>query len=176
MKKQLFLFALIGVLIMSCANAKTEAIEVSTSGESEVRRADTNANNNAPSSSSVSDIEGNEWKLIYVYIDGKDTRFSRSALPAEPGNFFTLSFDSEHISGVGVPNRYSAPYTRNNNQLSIMLIRSTMMASFFQPENITEHDFFVYLQNAHSWKLADNNLELLSKTADGSEARLVFSL
>jgi len=127
--------------------------------------------------SSPSSIIGHEWKLIEVYIDGRDTLFNRNTLPAEPGNFLTLNFDAQNISGVGVPNRYSAPYTLGDNQnISIKLILSTMMASFFQPENITEHDFFTYMQNAYSWRFANNNLELLSKTAAGGEVRLVFSL
>jgi len=164
MKKQFFLLALIAALIMSCAstNAKTglESNEVSR-----------------VNATSPSGIQGNEWKLIEVYIDGRNTRFSRDTLPAEPGNFFTLNFDAQNISGVGVPNRYSAPYTLGDNQtVSIKLIRSTMMASFFQPENLTEHDFFTYMQNAYSWRFANNNLELLSKTATNGEVRLVFSL
>jgi len=166
MKKQFFLFALIAGLIMSCVSTNAQT------GEGNEMRANTNANASSPSS-----IQGKEWKLIEVYVDGKDTRFSRNTLPADPGNFFTLNFDAQNISGVGVPNRYSAPYTMGDNQtVSIKLIRSTMMASFFQPENITEHDFFTYMQNAYSWRFANNNLELLSKTAAGAEVRLVFSL
>jgi len=178
MRKQILSFVVLSVIIMSCASfSGTEGNEMSG----------TNANNSSPSAveeSGVtntnavnpSGIEGYEWKLIEVYIDGNNTRFDRSTLPAEPGNFLTLNFDAQNISGVGVPNRYSAPYTTSGNLIKIMLIRSTMMASFFQPENITEHDFFNYLQNAHEWKLANNNLELLSKTQSGSEVRLVFSL
>ena len=172
MKEPFLSIVLVTVLIMSCASAKTDASGFSDSGESEMRRANTDSN--APS---VSGIEGNEWKLIEVYINGRNSRFSRDTLPEEPGNFFTLNFDAQNISGVGVPNRYSAPYTLGDNQtINITLIRSTMMASFFQPENLSEHDFFNYLQSAYSWKLANNTLELLSKTRDGSEVRLVFSL
>jgi len=172
MKKQLFVFIMVTVLMMSCASSNTDSSGFSASGENEMRR--TNANNNAASPST---IEGNEWKLIEVYVDGRNTRFSRNTLPEEPGNLFTLNFDAQNISGVGAPNRYSAPYTKGDSQtLAIMLIRSTLMASLFQPENLTEHDFFNYLQNAYSWKLVNNNLELLSKSQNGGEVRLVFSL
>jgi len=173
MKKHLFSLLLIAAMIMSCASAKADTPVFSAVEGNEAVRAGGNVNSDVP----VSGIEGHEWKLIEVYIEGNNTHFSRSTLPPEPGNFFTLSFDAQNISGVGVPNRYSAPYTLSGNQtISVMLIRSTMMASFFQPENLTEHDFFTYLQNAYSWKLVDNNLELLSKTATGGEVRLVFSL
>jgi len=156
MKRQFFLFTLMAALIMSCVSTNAQ-----TSGNNEV---------------SSASIQGNEWKLIEVYVGGRNTRFNRNTLPADAGNSFTLNFDAQNISGVGVPNRYSAPYTLGNNQtISVMLMRSTMMASFFQPENLTEHDFFTYMQNAHSWRLVNNNLELLSKAATGSEVRLVFS-
>ncbi len=176
---QIFPQVLFTVMIMSCVSASTDAPSFSDTERSNragvtVDNNETNiANTNALS---VSSIEGNEWKLIEVNIDGNDTRFSRNTLPTEPGNFFTLNFDAQNISGVGVPNRYSAPYTISDNKISIMLIRSTMMASFFQPENLTEQNFFIYMQNAHEWKLANDKLELLSKTSNGREVRLVFSL
>jgi len=170
MKKHFFSLVLTAVLIMGCVSVKTDGSAVSASGGNEMR----GTNNNTQR---VSTLEGNEWKLIEVYIDGRNTRFSRNTLPEEPGNLFTLNFDAQNISGVGAPNRYSAPYTKGDNQtLTIMLIRSTLMASLFQPENLTEHDFFNYLQNAYSWSIVNNNLELLSKSQNGGEVRLVFSL
>jgi len=167
MKKQFFLLALITALAISCASTNTQ--NFSDTERNEVDRVSANI-------SSPSNIEGNEWKLIEVYIDDRNTRFSRDTLPEELRNFFTLIFDAQNVSGVGAPNRYSAPYTTGDNQtISVMLMRSTMMASFFQPENLSEHDFFTYMQNSYSWKLTNDNLELLSKTTAGSEARLVFS-
>jgi heat shock protein HslJ len=167
MKNQIFLLLLIVALAISCASTNTQ--NFSDTERNEVSRVSANI-------SSPSSTEGNEWKLIEVYIDGRNTRFSRDTLPEELKNFFTLIFDAQNVSGVGAPNRYSAPYTMGDNQaISVMLMRSTMMASFFQPENLSEHDFFTYMQNSYSWKLTNNNLELLSKTATGGEVRLVFS-
>ena len=179
MKKQFFSLVLAAVLMVSCASAKQDISPsepqgkwsgFSGTGGTGMDKADANT-------PGVSGIEGNEWKLIEVYLDGKNTRFSRNSLPEELKNFFTLNFNAEHISGVGAPNRYSAPYAKDENRaISIMLIRSTMMASFFQPENLSEHDFFTYMQNAYEWKLVSETLELHSKTENGSEIRLVFSL
>ena len=176
MRKQVFTLVLIAAFIMGCASARGNEMDKSNNnspGLSGIERNEMNrANNNAPG------LEGNEWKLIDVYIGGSNTGFSRNTLPEDLKNFFTLSFDAETgmIGGVGAPNRYSAPYTKGDSQISIMLIRSTLMASFFQPENLNEHDFFVYLQNVYEWKLVNENLELYSKTESGSEVRLVFSL
>jgi len=172
MNKQIFSLLFTAALMICCAglDANASALRDVGGNTSALSSAGTNAVN-------VSGIEGNEWKLIEVYVDGRNTLFNRNTLPAEPGNIFTVNFDAQTVSGVGAPNRYSAPYTLGDNQaISIMLIRSTLMASLFQPENLSEHDFFIYLQNAYLWKLDNNKLELLSKTGAGVEVRLIFSL
>jgi len=171
MRKQIFSLVLTAILVMSCSSSPG-----SSSEENMTSGARGGSGMNSDNAVSFSGIEGNEWKLIEVYIDGNDTRFSRNTLPEDLSNFFTLNLDGEIISGVGAPNRYSAPYTIGDSQINISLIRSTMMASFFQPENLNEHDFFIYLQNAHEWKLVNQRLELHSKTESGSQVRLVFSL
>jgi len=173
MKNQFFPLALAATFLMSCASSAPGF----PGNEDETRSA---SGTRADGAQIVSGIEGHEWKLVEVYIDGSNTGFNRDTLPAEPDNFFTLNFDAQNVSGVGVPNRYSAPYakgdTANEKTLKIMLMRSTMMASFFVPEKLTEHDFFAYMQNAYEWKLVNEKLELLSKTESGSEVKLVFSL
>jgi len=173
MKKQIFLLLLIAATIIGCKSSPPD-VEEDWMDSSSSQRSETSGNES--NTTNVSSIEGHEWKLIEVYVDGKNIGFSRSTLPAEPGNLFTLNFDAQNISGVGVPNRYSAPFTMSGNTINIMLIRATLMASFFEPEKINERDFFDYLQNTTSWKLANKNLELLSKTKDGKEVRLLFSL
>jgi len=167
MKKHFFLLVLITALMMSCVSTNTSNI---SDERNEMSRTNTDI-------SSPSSIQENEWKLIEVYIGGRNTRFNRNTLPEDLKNFFTVNFDTQNVSGVGAPNHYSAPYTLGDNQtISVMLMRSTMMASFYQPENLTEHDFFTYMQNSYSWRLVNNNLELQSKTTAGGEVRLVFSL
>jgi len=174
MKTQIFSLV-IAAILMACSSAPdSSTAEGNRTGNANTQGNEMNrADNNEPG---FSGIEGNEWKLIEVYIDGRDTRFNRGTLPEELKNFFTLNLDGENVSGVGAPNRYSAPYTTSDNKINILLIRSTMMATFFQPENITEYDFFNYMQNAYEWKQVNNNLELLSKTRNGADVRLVFTL
>jgi heat shock protein HslJ len=174
MKPQIFSLLLIAALLMSCASDGSLPGPWSSGGNTSNPPA---AEINDRTAANVSGIEGNEWKLIEVYVNGRNTRFSRNTLPEELKNFFTVNFDAQNVSGVGAPNRYSAPYTKGDNQtINIMLIRSTMMATFLEPENLTEHDFFRYMQNAHNWELINNNLELFSRTETGGDVRLVFSL
>jgi heat shock protein HslJ len=172
MSKQIFSLLFTAALMVSCASSNASASGLRDAGGNNSDPSSTGTNAASPST-----LEGREWKLITVYINGNNTQFDRSSLPAELGNSFTLNFSAGLVSGVGAPNRYSAPYTLGDNQaISIMVMRSTLMATFLEPENLSEHDFFTYMQNSYSWKLANNNLELLSKTSDGGEVRLVFSL
>jgi heat shock protein HslJ len=149
MKKVIFLFVMAFALVMSCK-----------------------------STPKFSDVIGKDWKLIEVRINDVDIRFNRNTLVNEGfGEIFTLKFDSGIISGVGAPNRYSAPFTQRDKQgLSIMLMRSTLMASIREPERLREHDFFIYMQNVYEWNLIDDILELTSKNDDGETVVLIFSL
>ena len=165
MKKEVLALALFIVWIVGCnSTLKAAAIR-----EKEM---------NDKSASNFSDVTGKEWKLIEVRINDSGVGFNRDILIREGvDQFFTVNFDTDIVSGTGAPNLYSAPYTTgDNHSISIAIMRSTMMASFFQLENFTEHDFFTFMHNSHEWRLVNNNLELRSKTADGSAALLVFSL
>jgi len=130
----------------------------------------------------VTDITGVQWKLVEVQVKdepfGVNIIFDRKALTKEQaGDIFTLNLDKENVSGKGAPNSYSAPYTREDENISISPMRTTMIASLWQPEKLREHQYFVYMQNAYKWNLSDDkNLELFSKNEEGKEVKLVFSL
>jgi heat shock protein HslJ len=155
--KKLIISFLIVVSIISCASG-------SGSGSS--------------SNSSGSDFKGKDWKLVEVWIDSKNINFNRKDLANDKaGDIFTLKFDAENISGTGAPNRYSAPYALSDkNSISVKPIRSTQMASLWQPEKLREYDFFIYMQNLSEWAINSGRLELTSKTENGRTVKLVFSL
>jgi len=123
---------------------------------------------------SFSDIAEKEWKLTEVWINGKNSGFTRNALGF--GEAFTLTFGSDMVSGVGAPNRYSAPYSLGQERaITIQMVRSTLMAAIFETQALKEHDFFNYIQNVNKWNLAGNKLELLSKNTSGETVLLVFN-
>ncbi|MDR3020019.1 MAG: META domain-containing protein [Treponema sp.] len=130
-----------------------------------------------PSRSDFSYVQGREWKLTEVRINDTRTGFNRASLSSTVfGELFTVNFNAEDIGGVGALNRFSSPYSLGDGRaITFALIRSTLMAPLSEPEGLREHDFFVYLQNTHRWNLANNNLELYSRTGDGREIRLIFS-
>ena len=117
----------------------------------------------------------NEWRLTDVYVNNTNIQFSRENQIEAFKDIYTINFDGQTVSGTGAPNRYSAPYTLGDNQsISIMMMRSTLMASIFEPENLTEHVYYSYVQKSYKWELNDRNLVLHSKTEDGLDVHLVF--
>jgi hypothetical protein len=127
-------------------------------------------------SNSFSEVIGKEWMLIEVHIDGEDTLFSRSGLPEMGRDIYTIIFSEEIVSGTGALNLYSAPYTLGENQdINISIMRSTLMAPLFQIDTLSEFNFFNYVQNSCGWALVGENLELLSRTEDVINVRLVFA-
>jgi heat shock protein HslJ len=134
-----------------------------------------------PVSSSESTSEpsffNKDWNLVELKSESGNIIFNRNKMAAEEiGNFFFLRFDSERVSGVGAPNRFFGNYTLLDNQaLRINPLASTLMATFREPEELREYEYFKYLQNASKWNLNRGKLEIYSKKDDGSEAILVFA-
>jgi len=134
--------------------------------------------------SNVSDFEGatgKEWKLVEVYVEtspfNRRVIYDRNDLKKEKiESTYTFSLTADTISGVGAPNRYSAPYTRKDNTIEVKMIRSTQMAPLVQPEKLQEHVYFSYIQNAYEWRIDNGKLVLITKTEDDSPVRMVFAL
>lgn len=170
MKKLIFLAALIAILLIACKSAPKPPQQPSQPQQPSV--------SSEENFSDFSEITGKNWLLTEVRIDGKNTGFDRGALVRDGfGEYFTLRFDAENISGTGAPNRYSAPYTLGTGgEIDIMLVRATLMAPIREPDKLREHDFFNYVQNSYKWNLTRNNLELNSRIEDGSEVVLIFTL
>jgi len=161
--KRIFLMFVMTALVLVCAGA--EGIREKNEAQEERTVLD------------FSEVIGHEWKLIEVHIDGQNTQFRRSSLPVELRNCFTINFDRNTASGIGAPNRYSAPYAAGDNHtIRIMTAVSTRMAPLFESDKLKEYDYFTYIQTSHSWNIIGGQFELHSKTANGREVRLVFSL
>jgi len=169
MKKIIVLFLLAGIII-SCANTGGSMTDAERNSERVIP-----GSNDQVSSGDFSDAAGIEWKLTGVIINGVSTQYSRSTLSENFSESFTLKFDGEMISSRGAPNLYSAPYTLgNNNSISALIGRSTLMAAIFEPEHLKEYDFFRYLQYINTWQLSGGKLELSSLLDDGITVQLLF--
>jgi heat shock protein HslJ len=124
------------------------------------------------------DVVGMDWQLVEIRLASRRIQINRDKLAAEGfGEIFTLRFEDGRVSGIGAPNRYFGPYTLADNQaISMGQMASTQMATFREPEELKEHEYYAYLQNVSRWNVSGNNLELHSKGANGAEAVLVFVL
>jgi len=164
MKKKILLILLVIAMIISCKSTGTK----------------TNTKVKPGNISSFSDVMGKEWKLVEIQVDG--TSSSRIALydrndltKNNIASIYTLKFDDEMIGGTGAPNKYSAPYTKGeDNALTIQVIRSTQMAPIVQPEKLQEFVFYTYMQSVEKWSSENGNLILHSKTKEGNDVRLIF--
>ena len=146
------------------------AVCKSTSEASDAANAGSRSSGVTDGGSQFSEVTDRDWRLAQVRLDSETVEIDRT----EPV-IFTLRFE-ERVSGVGAPNRYTAPYTLADNQaVSIGQAATTMMASLFEPEKLKEQEFYNYLLNVYKWNLENGNLELYSKDADGAEAVLVFT-
>ena len=128
------------------------------------------------SAATFRDVEGKEWLLSEVKGGGKTVTMDRQKLALD--NFigvYSLSFKEGRVSGMGAPNRYTAPYSVNaNRSLSIGHAASTMMIAFIEPDGLKEKEFFDYLSATQRWDLFQGRLELYSKDSNGNEVTLVF--
>jgi len=180
MKKIIIITALAAAMIINCkSNASqpgADAVYISDTSQVEDTSSTGNRAISNESPGVFSDVTGKEWKLVDIYLVNSRINFDREELTQKGfTDIFTLKFEGEMVSGKGEPNRYSAPYTTGDNRnISIMPMRSTLMASILPNEKLNEYEFFLYLQNVYEWKLIDKNLELFSKTADGGDVRLVW--
>ena len=130
--------------------------------------------------SDLSYVMGKEWKLIQVHVNdtfSREVLFDRKTLSKEDaGNIFILKLEKEMLSGTAAPNNYTGPYTVNEVEktITVMPMRTTLMASIWQPEKLREQDYFTYLNNAYKWSVSNGRLLINSKTAEGKEIVLTY--
>jgi len=144
------------------------------------------AENNRPALESIQSVESiagfddsvknKEWFLEEVKTAAGVISINRAQGDIDFSGIYSLTFDEHMASGVGAPNRYSAPYSVEGNSLNIGLARTTLMASIFEPEGLKEHEFYAYLDKVSRWSLNDGKLELICISEDGSEAVLFFAV
>jgi len=158
---------LVAVIALAACKSGPDA----TSGASKSRSSSAVAD-----STDFADVVGMDWRLVQIRRASGRIEINRDKPAAEGGEIFTLRFEDGRVSGLGAPNRYFGPYTLADNQaISMGQMASTQMATFREPEELKEHEYYAYLNNVSRWSLSGGNLELHSKGTDGAEAVLVFA-
>ncbi|MDR3342337.1 MAG: META domain-containing protein [Treponema sp.] len=123
-------------------------------------------------------VQGKSWMLVEVKTDSGRVMLNRPALEANGmGDTYTLQIDAERISGKAAPNRYFAPYQVGEDQhISFKPIAGTLMISIIDIKaDLTEQEYYDYLDQVYRWDVSDGNLELHTLTKDGKAAVLIFS-
>jgi len=172
------------LFLMTIAFAACKSGPDATSGASRRGSASTAASGDAQSadmpadSSNFADVAGRDWSLAELRSGGKTVTINRtppaSFANADLSEWFSIRFQDGQLNGLGAPNRYVGPYTLADNQaIAIGPTASTMMASFYEMEELKEREYFIYLQGVNRWNLTGGNLELHTRS-DGEETVLVF--
>jgi len=139
---------------------------------------------------SFSKVERIDWNLAEIKNTPKTIikdRTDRTAEAKKPSaaividrtkaqmEIYSIRFKEGRIQGRGADNIYFAPYTAGeNNSLSIQKIAGTRMLPLFETENLSENDYFRYLEKAYRWELHDQKLKLFTYDKNNEEAVLEF--
>jgi heat shock protein HslJ len=134
-----------------------------------------NSCSSTPKITDIADIIGTEWILTEIKTKPQNIVLNRNN--SEMKEIFTIRIDADRLSGIGAPNRYTAPYKFGENQtITVQAIAATLMAPIQEPSNLKESEYFNYLQNAYKWNSSKTKLQLYTKNANGVSAILIYSL
>jgi len=179
--KLAILLFLVLIAFAACTSGPNVTGGVSNNTQSGTVASDEAKSSDMPTDSNkFADVADKDWRLAEIRSAGKTVTINRTP-PASFANvdlsgWFGIRFQNGQVNGAGAPNRYFGTYTLADNQaISMGPMASTQMASFYEPTELKEHEYFAHLQNVNRWNLSGGNLELHSR-ADGTETVLVFTL
>jgi len=122
-----------------------------------------------------SGVMNRDWILSEIRSAAQTVTLDRAGHAELFGDIFTLRFESAMAFGVAMPNTFRGPYALDDLQgITFGDMAVTMMAAFMEPEELNEHEFFIFLSNAFTWNLEGGNLELHTTAEDGTDTVLIF--
>lgn len=90
------------------------------------------------------------------------------------GSLVTANFTAQGVSGNASCNSYSANFTYNNNQLSVTMPVSTLMACLDEGISQQEAAYLTAFAAANSYQVIGNSLQISYTDADGVNGMLVY--
>jgi len=136
------------------------------------------ANGNSAKNVSIADdvpfskVKQIDWNLAEVKNASATIIIDRTNAQRET---YSLRFQEARVRGRGADNLFFAPYTVGaNNSLSILKIAGTYMAPMFEAENLSEHEYFRYLEKAYRWEFDDWKLRLYTYDENNEDAILEY--
>lgn len=121
-------------------------------------------------------VRNADWILTELRRDSRTVTLDRAFHAEAFGDIFAIRFQDAMVSGRGMPNSFRGPYTLGDGQsITFGPMATTMMAAFMEPDELVEHEFFLYLYNAFMWDVYEGNLELHTTDEAGAVVVLVFA-
>ena len=154
-------------------------------GSCQSRRVPRNAPVNATTSATVVDagtevdfslVMNRDW-ILSEFKTGSGTVVLNRDRHVEMGfgNIFTLRFDDALAIGTAMPNTFRGPYTPGENRaITFGPMATTRMASFVEPEELNEDEFFAMMNNVVGWNLVGGNLELYTSAEGDVGGAMIF--
>jgi heat shock protein HslJ len=124
------------------------------------------------------EVIGREWVLFQIQALAGPGKFSRAVLEVQGmGDYYTLRFNKERLTGKGAPNRYTAHYQLGEwTSISIQAIAGTLIAALREPPGLQEREYYGYLERVSRWSLEKGTLNLYTRNSSGESLVLVYQL
>ena len=120
-----------------------------------------------------SEVQGRCWNLAEVKNKSVAINIDRSKAPID---IYTIKFESDHLTGTGAVNFYSASYAaREDHMLSIIGFARIRDDTLYEMDNFTEYEYFRHLQRVNRWNIRNGKLELHTYDDKGTGVILTFS-
>jgi len=126
----------------------------------------------AVNTTTFSEVQGKYWNLTEVRKKSSTINIDRTKAPLD---IYTIKFESDHLTGAGAANSFSAAYAaRENHTLSIVGFGRIRDDALYETEKFTEYEYFRHLQRANRWELHDGELDLHTYDENGAGVVLVY--
>jgi len=121
-------------------------------------------------------LQGKNLQLVSVKSEDGAAIFDKAKLDAEKfSDVYTIMFAADRAAGKASPNRYTATYKINGDNISFGAAAGTRMLGIYTPEGLNENEYYKLLENAKTWSLSEEGLAIKSSNAYGTGVVLLFS-
>lgn len=121
-------------------------------------------------------IKNRVWQLVEIRIGYGLIALDRQQMAYNNMNdVFIIQFTDEGVSGKAAPNRYFAPYEKQEGKnISIRQIVGTLMGGNINIGGLTENEYYWYLQRITRMDIVNGYLELYATPSPNEEIVLRY--
>ena len=121
-------------------------------------------------------IKNRVWQLVEIRIGYGLVALDRQQMAYNNMNdVYIIQFTDEGVSGKAAPNRYFAPYEKQEGKnISIRQIVGTLMGGNINIGGLTENEYYWYLQRVTRMDIVNGYLELYATPSPNEEIVLRY--